>query len=170
MKPIIFAAALVFSTAACAVDPTGLDVNASPEARRFTVRLVSTQPLPGCGTVQSSADFAGPGHHLFDVVQGPLGVDFTVPDDQSQDLILVAGQVDRKDNGLYRFSENHLGAWSLYRVEDYDQDSEIHHGDVFDVTDGSQYHGTTWVLETPEDEIDVDVKPLVYAPAPPSVQ
>lgn len=165
MKPFLFAAVLVFSTAACSVDPTGLAVDSSPLARHFVVRVVATQPLPGCGNVQSSSDFVGPGHHLFDYVQGPLGVDFIVPDDQSQDLILVAGQVERKDNGIYRFSENHLGAWGLYRIEDYDQNSEIHHGDIVDVAEGSEFHGTTWTLTTPEDEIDVDAKPLVYAQA-----
>lgn len=161
-KLLVSLFALVVSTAACTVDQTGLVVDQSPRARHFTVRVVSTQPLPGCDHVQSSADFVGPGHHLFDYVEGPLGVDFIVPDDQSQDLVLVAGQVQQKDNGIYRFSENHLGAWGLYRVEDYDQNSEIHHGDVVDVTEGSQFHGTTWRLATPEHQIDVDVKPLVF--------
>jgi len=77
--------------------------------------------------------------------------------------VLVAGQVDPVDNGIYAVKEKGDGGTSfiLVRAVDFDEDSQVTSGAFTFIREGVANSDTGWALTT-EDPIVVDVDPMTF--------
>lgn len=140
---------------------------AAATAPTFTARLVRTTALPGTvlyapapvfGTTLSRLS-SDPGYAV-------LSVDGVTP--VLNDVLLIAGQVNAIQNGLYRVAENDPGGWILVRVDlgsppaatvaEYNA-AFAEFGARITVTDGSVYFGKTFRLTS---GVGVDSAPLTF--------
>jgi len=110
----------------------------------FTVRLIAGGPLPACTPSGSSV-----GKLLTANANGALSVDGIAV--AVSDRILVAGQANQIDNGIYVVNATGSGAapWVLMRATDYDQDSEINTGDIVIATAGVRNTGQSFLNQAP---------------------
>lgn len=134
----------------------------------FFATLVATGPLPGTVVYTPGPVFgtslrrlsSDPGYTL-------LVVDGVTPSED--DTILVVGQANANQNGLYRVDENDAGVWSLIRVAlgdppvvtvaEYNAAFAVAAARVA-VTGGSAGFNTTWRLTS---GVGVDVAPITFA-------
>lgn len=130
-----------------------------------TVVLAQVAPLSTLGTV-TYHDGPGPGKSIRIIGAGDaMSIDGVAPADSSQVRVLIAGEAAALNNGLYRVSENHINGGgtficTIFRVDDYDEDSEIATGDIVSVTGGNTFAGAQF--EQTATPISIDVDPLTF--------
>lgn len=79
----------------------------------------------------------------------------------SGDRILLVGQTNQTQNGVYMYSVNGLtGGWSFDRAPDFDQSSEISSGQVVNVLEGTQHAGAQYIVNV--DNPTIGTTPITF--------
>jgi hypothetical protein len=155
---------------------TNISLETTPSAPKHLVNVQYVEAffsgkIKGPVRLASTVDFAGTyaGAPAFTLTAGGTGLVTidgvaTAPNDR----VLLVGQTDARENGIYVVTNNGSAAPAvLTRADDFDDSSKISNGVSVTVDQGDLHANTTWRLTTP-DPITLDTSPLTFVSTAPA--
>ena len=123
--------------------------NAHQSVEAVSVGLLPNSPAYTAGSADAE-NGTGVGAYLQATTNGTLSVDgYTSPYIAIGDRILVTGQTNQSQNGIYVVSATGGASakWKLTRATDYNNNvaGQVEEGDYVFVTDGTSYSKTVWI-------------------------
>lgn len=149
-------------------DLTGVISNVASGNNRgdFTVQSITPEELSNNVYRHPSCRVATTENDVFTASLNPSGLILTNTGTKSiltiddvdvsvNDRVLIKNQIDYEKNGVYLVTN--VGSpstnWVLTRVIDFNSNSNILTGDLFEVTQGTENYGTVWKASVPSDFI-----------------